>query len=75
MDKKLKPTIYVKGNILIDSTLAVGGGKLEAFVSEEDCDLSESVVIEGDAIFGGLIVYGGFVAAKGEIQKGGSRGS
>lgn len=75
MDKKLKPTIYIKGNILVDNSLAVGGGKLEAFVSEEDCDLSGSVVIEGDAILGGLIVCSGFVAAKGEIQKGGSRGS
>lgn len=47
------------------------GGKLETFLAEEDIDISECVVIEGDLTLDSLVVYGGFVAVSGEVQKGG----
>lgn len=71
MEKKKKPTIYIKGNIVVHNTLAVGGGKLETFLAEEDIDISECVVIEGDLTLDSFVVYGGFVAVSGEVQKGG----
>ena len=56
---------------MVHNTLAVGGGKLETFLEEEDIDISECVVIEGDLTLDSFVVYGGFVAVSGEVQKGG----
>ena len=75
MEKKKKPTLYIRGNVIVDNALAIGGGNLEAFVPEDSVDLSDSVVIDGDVALGGLVVHGGFAATSGEIQKGGSLGS
>lgn len=66
-NKYMKVSIYVKGNILIDKSITIKGGKMAAFVAPGDADLSEAFVTEGDLRISEGVVYGGIVACSGDV--------
>ena len=65
----MKPYLFIRGNLLIYNTFAIGGGNVISHVSEKECDLTGSVVIDGDVSLQSLICNGGIIAVSGEVQK------
>lgn len=83
MKEKEKPALFVRGGIFSDGYVSVrdsgvGSSSLRAFESEEDYDLSSSIVIDGDLYVENIVVHGGIVAVTGNIvscEEGGLHGS
>lgn len=64
-----KPTLFVRGNInSVGYVYCKGiGASVRPFENEEDYDLSESVVVDGDMNVKDMLINGGLVVATGNI--------
>lgn len=66
----MKPNLFIRGNLLSDSYLStIGGGNIYFRVSEEDCDLSSAIIIDGDVRVPNIAAYG-LVAVTGKAEGG-----
>lgn len=64
-----KPTLFVRGNINSEGYVSCRdiGASIRPFEKEEDYDLSESAVVDGDMFVKDMMVFGGLVVATGNI--------